>query len=166
VNPEGPVCGCGSRGCIEQYASATAVKRMAEEAIVHGGAPELERLSRARDLSARSIFLLAQHGDAPAQAIYATVGRMLGVLLAGLVNALNLPMYVIGGGVAGAWDCFAPVMIEEVRRRSFVFAATESDPRRRTQIVKAALGGDAGLIGAARVALLAEEHEKHLKTRK
>jgi glucokinase len=91
---------------------------------------------------------------------------MLGVLLAGLVNALNLPMYVIGGGVAGAWDAFAPVMIEEVRRRSFVFAATESDARRRTQIVKAALGGDAGLIGAARVALLAEEREKHLKSRK
>lgn len=166
VNPEGPVCGCGSRGCIEQYASATAVKRMAEEAIVHGGAPELERLSRTRELNARSIFLLAQRGDAPAQAIYATVGRMLGVLLAGLVNALNLPMYVIGGGVAGAWDAFATVMIEEVRRRSFVYAATESDPRRRTQIVKAALGGDAGLIGAARVALLAEEHEKHLKARK
>ncbi|MGH9508995.1 MAG: ROK family protein [Terriglobales bacterium] len=165
VNPDGPVCGCGSRGCIEQYASATAVKRMAEEALVHGGAPELERLSRARELNAKSVFLLAQGGDAAAQAIYATVGRMLGVLLAGLVNALNLPMYVIGGGVAGAWDAFAPVMIEEVRRRSFVYAATESDARRRTQIVKAALGGDAGLMGAARVALLAEEREKHLKAR-
>ncbi|MGH9555611.1 MAG: ROK family protein [Terriglobales bacterium] len=165
VNPDGSVCGCGSRGCIEQYASAPAVKRMAEEAIVHGGAPELERLSRARDLNAKSVFLLAQRGDAAAQAIYATVGRMLGVLLAGLVNALNLPMYVIGGGGAGAWDAFAPVMIEEVRRRSFVYAATESDPRRRTQIVKAVLLGDAGLFGSARVALLAEEREKHLKAR-
>ncbi len=166
VNPEGPPCGCGSRGCVEQYASATAVKRMAEEAIGRGGAPELERLARAGQLNARNIFDLAQRGDAAAQSIYATVGRMLGVLLAGLVNALNLPMYVIGGGVSGAWDAFAPVMIEEVRRRSFVYAATEADPRRRTQIVKAALGGDAGLIGAARVALLAEEHAKHQKARK
>ncbi len=165
VNPEGPPCGCGSRGCVEQYASATAVKRMAEEAIGRGGAAELERLARAGRLHAGSIFELAQRGDAAAQSIYAVVGRMLGVLLAGLVNALNLPMYVIGGGVAGAWDAFAPVMIEEVRRRSFVYAATEQETRRRTQIVKAALGGDAGLIGAARVALLAEEREKHLKSR-
>ena len=165
VNPDGPPCGCGSRGCIEQYASATAVKRMAEEAMVLGGASELERLARTGDLNARTVFDLAQRGDAAAQAVYTTVGRMLGVLLAGLVNALNLPMYVVGGGVADAWDAFAPVMIEEVRRRSFVYAATEPGPRRRTQIVKAALGGDAGLIGAARVALLADEHEKHQKAR-
>ncbi len=165
VNPDGPPCGCGSRGCIEQYASATAVKRMAEEAVVRGGVPELERLSRSRQLNAKAIFELAQRGDAGAQAVYATVGRMLGVLLAGLVNGLNLPMYVIGGGVSAAWDAFAPVMIEEVRRRSFVYAATEQEARRRTQIVRAALGGDAGLIGAARVALIAEEHARHVKPR-
>ena len=165
VHPDGPACGCGSRGCIEQYASATAIKRMADETISRGGAPELEKLARARELHARTVFQLAQAGDVAAQAIYATVGRMLGVLLAGLVNALNLPMYVIGGGVAGAWDAFAPVMIEEVRRRSFVYAATEPGPRRRTRIVKAELGGDAGLIGAARVALLDDEHQTHEKAR-
>ena len=93
---------------------------------------------------------------------------MLGVLMADLVNALNLPMYVIGGGVAGAWDAFSPTMFEEVRRRSFVYAATAPEggkTRRRTQIRRAELGSDAGSIGAARLSMLPFERGEHSHAR-
>ena len=92
---------------------------------------------------------------------------MLGILLAGLINVLNLDMFVIGGGVVDAWDAFAPTMFAELRERSLVYAATapENAPgkkegasaeianytRRKTMITRALLGSDAGLYGAARI---------------
>jgi glucokinase len=59
------------------------------------------------------------------------------------VNTFNFPLYLLSGGVLGAWDLFAPAMLAETRRRSFTFRTTE------TRIEKAALGNEAGLYGAA-----------------
>jgi len=159
IYPDGVQCNCGNRGCLEQYASATAVKRMALEAIAFGKAPELARaMSENPEFSSKLIFQHASQGDASAKAIFSSVGRALGIGLADLVNVLNLPMYVIGGGVSSAWEAFSPAMHEELHRRSFVYRATEPDqqqsPRRRTLVTRALLGSDAGLIGAARLALM------------
>jgi glucokinase len=157
VYPDGHPCPCGNRGCLEQYASASAVVRLAREAIAGGKAPQLARLQAAGDLSAKSIFDLAQQGDRPAQEIYKVAGRALGIALAGFVNLLNLPMYVLGGGAAAAWDAFAPTMLEEVRKRSFTYRATAPEspvPGRKTVIAPAELGGNAGLMGAARLPML------------
>lgn len=157
VVPDGVPCGCGNRGCVEQYASATAVKRMAIEAIASGAAPELARaMSENPEFSSKVVFQYAMQGDVTAQRIFDVVGRTLGMVLATMVNALNLPMYVIGGGVASGWEAFAPPMFGELRRRSYVYAATASDenPGKRTVITRALLGGDAGLVGAARLALM------------
>ncbi|HXE90046.1 MAG TPA: ROK family protein [Terriglobales bacterium] len=163
VVPDGVPCGCGNRGCIEQYASASAVERMAREVLgeARGKTGKAQR-------TARAVFEQAQHGDKQAQGIFDTVGRMLGVLIGDLVNALNLPMYVIGGGVAGAWEAFSPAMFEEVKKRSFVYAATAPEggkTRRRTEIRRAELGSDAGLIGAARLPMLPAEYEQHMQGR-
>jgi glucokinase len=167
VEPDGHPCGCGSHGCIEQYASATAIKRMAMEAIATGKAPQLARRRDAAtqamksdpEFSAKAIYNLAIQGDEPARKIFEDVGRRLGIVLAGLVNLLNLPMYVIGGGVSSAWDAFAPAMLREVQARSFVYAATNRDEhaKHRTIITRALLGTDAGLFGAARLPLVAPE---------
>jgi len=157
VEPDGALCGCGNRGCLEAYASATAVVRMAKEAIARGGTTGL---SAVRELSAKAVYDLAVQGDPAAKRIFTSVGRALGIVLSDMVNALNLPMYVIGGGVASAWDAFAPTIFEELRRRSMVFKAT--DPERRgqgnpgqastkTTITRSRLGSDAGLFGAARL---------------
>ncbi len=126
VEPEGHPCGCGSRGCLEQYASATAVVRMAREAIATGHAPGLARLAECGDqeFNARSVHQLSVQGDEAAKAVFQRVGRALGLALADMVNALNLPIYVLGGGAANAWDAFAPAMFAEIRKRSFVYAAT------------------------------------------
>jgi glucokinase len=169
VDPNGHQCGCGNVGCVEQYASATAVMRMAREMIANGSAPELQRAATGddREFDSRVVYQMAVQGDRAAQEIYRKVGSALGIVIAGLVNTLNLPMYVIGGGVASAWEAFAPSMIAEVRRRSFVYATTAPDDgvpgpeRKKTIITRALMGSDAGLYGAARLPMLATETAIH-----
>jgi len=169
VEPEGPECGCGSRGCLEQFASAKAIERMAREAIAgrNAPAPALARVAAKRGFSSQTVCQLAESGDRTAQEIFGRVGRALGIVLADLINTFNLPMYVIGGGVAEAWEMFSPTMLEEVRKRSFVYVATSSHPAGgKTVIARAQLGSDAGLFGAARLAFLREETEVHASARK
>lgn len=128
VEPEGVPCGCGNRGCAERYASASAILRMAKEAIATGHAPELANAASSDpEFGAQSIYNLAMRGDEPSRRIFHTFGRYLGIMLAGIVNVLNLDMYVIGGGVVSAWDAYAPTMFEELRARSLVYAATAPD---------------------------------------
>jgi glucokinase len=154
VEPEGPRCGCGSRGCLEQFASAKAIERMAREATAGGNAPALARVAAKRGFSSETVCRMAEAGDLAAQEIFGRVGRALGIVLAGLINTFNLPMYVIGGGVAAGWEMFSPALLEEVRRRSFVYAATSLHPKGgKTVIARAELGPDAGLFGAARLAM-------------
>jgi glucokinase len=168
VEPNGVPCGCGNHGCAERYASATALVRMAREAIESGQAPALAKAASSDpEFSAKSIYNLALQGNEDAQRIFRRFGVALGMLLADLVNVLNLDMFVIGGGVVSAWDAFAPAMFAEMRDRSLVYAATApEDPvgkkvgasaqiaayaRKKTIITRALLGSDAGLYGAARI---------------
>jgi glucokinase len=159
IDPDGPACGCGSRGCVEQFASASAIVRMAKEAIASGRAPELARAAdQDPEFGSTVVYRMAMQGDRPAQEIYQKAGWALGIVLADLVNVFNLPMYVIGGGVASAWEAFAPAMLKEVAARSFVYRATNPDAsapsdHKKTIITRALLGGDAGLYGAARLSM-------------
>lgn len=168
VEPEGHPCGCGSRGCVEQYASATAIVRMAREAVAAGASSRLVTASSNPEFSAKAVYNLAIQGDVEAQKIFRRAGRALGMVLAALVNGLNLPIYVIGGGVSSAWEAFSPSLFEELRQRSMVYAATapaqaedgrgaaarvEPHGTTKTIITRALLGSDAGLYGAACLAL-------------
>ncbi len=180
VEPDGQPCGCGNRGCAERYASASAIMRMAREAIASGAGSLAQAASSDAEFGVKSIFQLAMQGDEHARKIFRTFGRYLGILLADLVNILNLEMFVIGGGVASAWESFAPTMMNELCARSIVFGATASNaascaaasnaasPKketvdsqvpanslRQTVITRAVLGSDAGLYGAAHLAELA-----------
>ena len=173
IEPEGQLCGCGNRGCLEQYASATAVVRMAREAISNHGDSALARAAQSDpEFSSKSIYHLAMQGDEDARRIFRQVGRCLGIVLSAMVNSLNLPIYVIGGGASSAWDAFSPSIFAQLRRRSFVYIATappdatatnqsaatqpEAGPARTTIITRALLGSDAGLYGAARLPMLEE----------
>lgn len=131
VVPNGNPCGCGNRGCVEKHASATAVTAMAK------------LFGLGDSLSAREVYDLAQAGDEKARTIFTAMGEALGIAMAMLVNTFNFPLYLLSGGLLGAWDLFAPAMLEETRRRSFTFRATN------TRIEKAQLGNEAGLFGAA-----------------
>ncbi len=160
VEPNGHPCNCGSHGCLEQYASATAVVRMAHEALATGAASQL-RASGLEDLSSSAVYECAMRGDAVAKQIFERVGRALGLAIADMVNALNLPLFVIGGGVSAAWDAFSPALFDELRKRSFIFAGTTAEDgtgvggrQRTTRITPALLVGDGGLYGAARLPLM------------
>ena len=129
--PNGNPCGCGNRGCVEKHASATAVTAMAR------------LLGLGDGLTAKQVYDLAMAGSDKARTVFVSMGEALGVTLAMLVNTFNFPLYLLSGGVLGAWDLFAPAMVEETRRRSFTFRTTE------TRIERAVLGNEAGLFGAA-----------------
>jgi glucokinase len=166
LEPDGHPCGCGNRGCAEKYASASAILRMAREAIAAGNAPSLvQAVSAEPELVVKAIYELASQGDEPARRIFITFGRYLGILLVNLINVIDPETFVIGGGVASAWDAFAPRMFEELRTRSLISAIAElptlpaepsvSDHIGKTKITRALLGSDAGLYGAARATALA-----------
>jgi len=173
VEPAGALCGCGNRGCLEAYASATAVVRMAREAAGNGSGAALSRAAASAELSSKTVYDLAIQGDDAARKVFARVGSALGIVLSSLVNAFNLPMYVVGGGVSSAWEIFSPAIFQELRQRSMVYAATDPDGSngtrlgasahvkplgpRKTIITRALLGSDAGLYGAARLAMIAEK---------
>jgi glucokinase len=168
VEPEGPRCGCGNRGCLEQYASASAVLRMAKEAIASGRSSGMvNAASKDPVFNAKAVYDLAIQGDQEAKNVFARVGRALGIAIANLVNAFNLPMYVVGGGAASGWDAFSPFIFEELQSRSLVYAATapntpvsggqastgrsEPEGASKTIVTRALIGSDAGLLGAARL---------------
>lgn len=131
VVPNGNPCGCGNRGCLEKHASAVAVTAMA-------------RLMGLGDsLSPKQVFELALEGNEKAHIIFTSMGEAIGTVLAMLVNTFNFPLYLLSGGLTGAWELFAPAMIAEAQRRSFTFRA--SFPR----VEKARLGDEAGIFGAA-----------------
>jgi glucokinase len=168
VEPDGALCGCGNRGCLEAYASATAVVRMAREAMSRGATALSRAANTDPEFSAKVIYNLALQGDEDAREVFRKVGKSLGVVLSNLVNGLNLPIYVIGGGVSNAWDAFAPSLFEELHLRSMVYAATAPDngagegasakvkpnSTTKTIITRALLGSDAGLFGAARLPMV------------
>lgn len=144
VDPFGGVaCTCGSRGCLEVFASATAIVRMTREA-----SPRYPDsiLQNRLELTAETIFEAGQQGDDLALEIFRRMGVYLGIGLANLINILNPEMIVIGGGVVNGWNLFEKHMHQQVEERAFPLLAA------RVKIVRAKCGDDAGLLGAARLA--------------
>lgn len=149
VDPFGGVaCLCGSRGCLEVYASATAIVRMAREA--RPRYPE-SVLHTSENLTSEEMYRAGTLGDELALEVFRRMGVYLGIGLANLINILNPEMIVIGGGVANGWSLFAKHMNHEVAERAFPLPAAE------IKIVPAECGDDAGLLGAARLAFSANE---------
>jgi glucokinase len=147
VDPFGGVaCTCGSRGCLEVYASATAIVRMTREA--RPRYPD-SLLHTSEDLTSEKIYRAGLEGDELALEVFRRMGVYLGIGLANLINIINPEMIVIGGGVVNGWDLFAKHMLHQVAERAFPLPAAS------VMIVRAECGDDAGLLGAARLALTA-----------
>ncbi len=155
VMPDGRPCGCGNYGCLEQYASATAVRRLAEEAIGRGEPTMLHQFA-GTEFTAEAVFQAALQGDRVARQIFDTAGSALGIALANLINVLNMPLYVLGGGLSQAWNIFSPALFRELKKRSIVFRTRAQTGRRVASpiIAPTRLGGDAGLMGAARLPIV------------
>jgi len=142
INPDGPACNCGSKGCVEAYASATGMVKRMREAIDAGRRTSLA--GRAGELTARDIHEAAVAGDQVARENMEMTGFYLGVAVANIMNILNPEVVVFSGGVTAAGDMLLRPIRETVRERSLE-AAQEG-----VRICFAELGDDAGIIGAAR----------------
>jgi glucokinase len=138
----GVACSCGSRGCLEVYASATAIVRMTREELPHHPSSDLNAKD---DLTARDVFAAGKNGDALAIEVFQRMGDYLGVGLANVINILNPEMIVIGGGVANGWKLFEKPMHQRIKEYAFRLPAAD------VRIVPAERGDDAGLLGAARL---------------
>lgn len=127
LNPDGPVCKSGNRGSLEQYASVQAIRRRT-------------------GLEPDQLSALAAAGDAKALAFWHAYGRDLGTGLASLIYVLTPEAIVIGGGISASADLFFPAVLAEIEQR--VLPSSRSG----LQLLRAELGNQAGMVGAARLA--------------
>lgn len=138
-------CNCGHYGCIEQYASATGIVRVAKRALA-----KTEESSVLRDfgenVSAKDVFDAARDGDAVAKDVVSEICNLLGATLAKVGCVVNPDAFVIGGGVSRAGQILIDGLQESFRAQ--IFHASKETP-----IVLASLGNDAGIYGAMRMLL-------------
>lgn len=144
VEPAGAPCGCGSVGCVEQYASATAIVRLTRESANQYPNSVLRNKT---PMTSFDVCRAGIAGDELALDVFRRMGFYLGAALADLVNVLNPEVIVIGGGASAAWDLFVHHTREQIRRHAF------REPAETVKIVRASLGNDiAGILGAGKLA--------------
>ncbi|MEJ7832592.1 MAG: ROK family glucokinase [Nocardioides sp.] len=151
VVPDGAMCGCGNRGCFEQYASGSALVRETRSAVSHSSLLARDLLERAggdiEQIDGPLITDAASDGDAFAIEQLASVGRWLGAGIASLAAVIDPTVVVVGGGVSEAGE-----LLLGPARESFAALLTGRGHRPGLEIRQAALGNDAGVIGAADLA--------------
>ena len=137
-------CGCGKKGCLEQYSSATGIVRMAKEYLSNSS--EASALRTCKNLNAREIFDCAKSGDSLALAVVEKSCYYLAKALAHIAQVLDPEVFVIGGGVSRAGE----IITDTIRKyyRSMVMDALKD-----TEFRLAILGNDAGIYGAAKLVI-------------
>jgi glucokinase len=156
IVPGGLDCTCGSSGCLEMYASANGLKRLARAiADSPNGTAALRKLAdEEAECTPLKVAKLAEAGDSSARLAFEQLGSYLGIGISLLINMLDLPLIVIGGGVATAWPLFADSMFKSVYDHSVVYRLsapkqTLTIEQDHAFICEAVLGPSAGLLGAA-----------------
>jgi glucokinase len=152
VIPDGRRCGCGNRGCWEQYCSAGALTREARHLTRVAPAAAARLLELAGEdgldgITGEVVTRAAQEGDAAALDCFAQIGGWLGQGLADVAATLDPARFVVGGGVVAAGD----LLLEPARKR-YAESLTAHGHRPLADIVAATLGNDAGIVGAADLA--------------
>ncbi len=150
VDPLGPPCGCGNRGCFEQMASGAAIGRLGREAARAAPSSRLVELAGGDPdaVTGEVVTRAAAEGDPEATQVLARVGAWLGVGIAGLVNVLDPEAVVVGGGAMAAGE-----LLLGPAREAFRGAVEAPERRPPVPLVPAELGPEAGAIGAAALAL-------------
>ncbi|MEX1377743.1 MAG: ROK family glucokinase [Eubacteriales bacterium] len=137
-------CGCGKKGCLEQYASATGIVRLAKSKLDSDDLDTL--LSEILDLQAKDIFDCAKKNDKVALELVAELGKYLGMALANISCVCDPQIFIIGGGVSKAGD----ILINSIRRSYIEYAFHASEG---AEFKIAELGNEAGIYGAAKMVL-------------
>ena len=143
VDPfSGLKCKCGNTGCLELFASATAIVRMTRENLSLFPDSSL----KSEELTAETVYDAGRGGDELALAVFKRFGMYLGIGLATIINLIDPEIIVITGGAANGWDLFSREMYRQVEERAFRTTAQQ------VKIARAECGDNAGLLGAARLA--------------
>lgn len=140
---ETEACGCGRKGCLEQYASATGLVRLAKRYFEKN---TKNSILTGKEITAKEVFDAAKAGDAAALEITEEFGAYLGQALVNLAATVDPAVFVIGGGVSKAGD----ILLETVRKYFYDHAFYGNQ---KTKITLATLGNDAGIYGAAKQVL-------------
>lgn len=148
IKPDGQLCGCGQRGCLEQYGSGQALTRNARS-FVASGSPGAAVLLKAcggdpATLTGPMVTAAAQEGDPASISILAEAGRWLGYGMAALASILDPEIFILGGGGGDAGD-----LLLKPAQAAFESKVTARDHRIIAEIVTAKLGNDAGMVGVA-----------------
>ena len=141
---ETEVCGCGHKGCLEQYASATGIVRLARRRLAED---DKASVLRGAELSAKAVFDAVKENDEVALDIANRFGKYLGKGLAAVADVVNPEVFVIGGGVSKAGEVLLPFV--EPTFQEYVFP-----PCKNAKFALAQLGNDAGIFGAAGMVLM------------
>jgi glucokinase len=155
IEPDGPLCNCGNYGCLEALAAGPAIALRAQAAIQQGRRTSIPELAGGGTISAETVFRAARAGDQVAHDILDKTVEYLGIGLANVITLLNPQVIALGGGVAiGGADLLLEPVRRAVARRCGSWIDLEG-----TRVVLAALGEDAGLLGAARLVWKSLENE-------
>lgn len=146
IDPSGPRCNCGSRGCLEALVSGVAFAQRARRLVAKGRAPRLAAIAAGREPTGHDLFLAASEGDTAAEAEIRNGGHLLGLGLGSLINVLNPDAVTLSGGLLGMGEMLLGPMREALYSLAY-------GPAAGTTVLLSELGGDAGLLGAAAVAL-------------
>jgi glucokinase len=147
VDPGGPRCGCGLRGCLEQFGSGLAIARMAREALADAPDSSIPAFAAAREaVTAEEVARAAHQYDETARRILATAGRYLGIGLSNIANLFDPEVIVLSGSVIKAGEPYLGPARDEL------FRLTAAQRRRPMRLDVTSLGGDAGIVGAAALA--------------
>ena len=138
----GPLCGCGDKGCLEAFASGPSIVAMAEEYIKGGKSTKYRELANP-EITPYIVSEAAKQGDPVAKQIFTIVGEYIGAGLASVVNLLNPEKIIIGGGVAAAGDILMTPIKETLVKRAMPISGAA------VEIIPAQLGNSAGVIGAS-----------------
>lgn len=149
VDPDGALCGCGNRGCLEAMASGTALERIASESAVTTPNGYLAlRTKNSNSSTGRTVHSAALAGDPLAKSLFEQIGYWLGVGIASLVNIFELEAVIVGGGLSEAGDLLLDPARLNCERHAFARQHRKVPP-----IIPGTYGIDAGLVGAAHLAL-------------
>jgi glucokinase len=151
IDPDGPPCNCGLSGCVEQFVSGTAIARMAVETLDRSPDSSIRDFAAGEEVTSLHVARAAREWDEAAIEVLRRAGRYLGITMSNIVNIFDPQVIVIGGGVADAGEPFLGPARDQLS------AMLNLQRRRPARLDRALLGNDAGIVGAALLALTGPE---------
>lgn len=147
INANGQQCACGNVGCLESYASASAIIGNAVSEAEKGNSSILRNLYNGNfyKLNAEDIYKAALDGDVLSRSVLREAGKSLGIGIANLINILSPDAIILTGGLLGAWNIYVDSAIQEASKRAL------KELYAKVKIIPSSLGDNAGIIGAAKL---------------